>query len=267
MKNIILSISLFSLILISCEKSYKNTINITITPTEGHLIRTSGDVIIYNIKITSPESLSKFRISETIDHNTPINLLEKSITGDNHTESYSYIVPNISTDSANITIKFSVETSSGDTKDRAKTVLALATNSLLEEYAGNTMFSCSDTLTSTNLFNAYNLLTVAPTNNADSTAHIADLCDSTGAGQFLRTWYSPSGIKFVRYNSFDYANATESMIEDAYNTGLKVEVLYDINQNDIMLTKIGNKFCAIKLIYVIDEVGVQNDRYEFSIKK
>ena len=57
------------------------------------------------------------------------------------------------------------------------------------------------------------------------------------------------------------------MIKGAYDTGVKTEILYNINSNEIILTKIDNKYLAIKLIYVIDELGISNDKYEFSIKR
>ena len=104
--------------------------------------------------------------------------------------------------------------------------------------------------------------------------HIEDntIIDSLHVDSSLsRTWISPANLKFVRYNNFDYANATSSSVKNAYKSGVKVDHLNNISTNDIILTYIPSlseetAYYAIKIIYIIDDVGVEQDKYIFNIK-
>ena len=80
-------------------------------------------------------------------------------------------------------------------------------------------------------------------------------------------WVSSSGLSFAKFNSFDHANATSQTLENAYEISLKQEFVDNIVSDDIIITKIANKYIAIKLIYVIDDIGAEDDRYIFSIKQ
>lgn len=87
-----------------------------------------------------------------------------------------------------------------------------------------------------------------------------------------RKWISPAKLKFVKFNGFNYANATLTIIKNAYNSGLQDQYVSYLNDGDIIITKLGNPlidtgFVAIKIINIIDADSTINDKYIFNIKK
>ena len=115
-------------------------------------------------------------------------------------------------------------------------------------------------------FNSYNLVTGTPSYNSDSSSHILDNTDSL-SNILSREWISNVDLLFSKNNSFDYANATFESVKNTYNNSLKKEFVDQISEGDIITTKIENNYLVIKIIYVIDEINSENDRYIFSIKK
>ena len=115
-------------------------------------------------------------------------------------------------------------------------------------------------------FNAYNLYEGIPMFNSDSTSHISDNTDSI-SDVLSRKWVSMSSLEFSKNNSLDYANVTSNDLENAYNSSLKKEFVENIQSSDIIITLINETYIVIRIDQVIDDVGSQNDRYIFSIKK
>jgi hypothetical protein len=125
-------------------------------------------------------------------------------------------------------------------------------------------------------FDAYNLATGHPLHSESSDSSVMNILDLTNdtvnPTVLLRKWGSPAGNKFVRFNDFDYANATLNMLRNSYTAGIKNDFVENISSGDIILTKIGNSlidtgYVAIKVVFVIDEDSTQLDRYIFNLKK
>jgi len=142
---------------------------------------------------------------------------------------------------------------------------------LLSETSGHQMFSHN----STN-YDAYNLLTGLPLHSQlsdSSIIHIIDASiDSVNHNTLSRKWMSFANLQFVKFNDFNYANATISSIKNAYNAGLKNQFVDNLTDEDIIITKLGNSsidtgFIAIKIINIIDADSTINDKYIFNIKK
>jgi len=128
-------------------------------------------------------------------------------------------------------------------------------------------YTCPDISSlDTSEFNSYNLITGTATYNTDTTSHISDNTDSI-SDILSREWISNSGLLFSKNNSFDYANATLEGVKDTYDNSVKKEFVDQINSGDIIISKIEDNHLVIKIIYVIDELNSEDDRYIFSIKK
>ena len=91
--------------------------------------------------------------------------------------------------------------------------------------------------------------------------------------EISRTWRSPAGGRFVRFNEFDYANATDVSLESAFLAGIPSETIENIAIGDMILVKLGSlpaeqRFYAVmKIMDVVDEPGTaDNDRYVFNMK-
>jgi hypothetical protein len=251
------------LFLSSCKKDENVNSGIIITPSEDYFKRNIGDVINFTLKIESKEELAKLRITQTIGNSTS-TILDKTISGKKIIEWYDYEIPNEFNDYGRHEIKLVFTTIDNDNKtmNRAKIIYVDITEKTLAEYSGNNMYSSLS-----NQFNAYDLLTNTPKYSSDSTSHIIDLSVTNPNDTLSRSWASPYGIKFVKHNSFDYGNATDLTVQNAYNSGIKNDTLRNLATDDVILTKINNSYVALKLIYVIDDPGKTNDKYIFSIKR
>jgi hypothetical protein len=139
----------------------------------------------------------------------------------------------------------------------------------LTEYAGNVVYSGNSTKQ-----NGYNLMLGSPeyTHLSDtSTLHIADTTDTD---ILLKRWVSPAGLKFVKFNGFDYANCTNISTRASYDAGIKTAFIDNLAEGDVYITNIRDEdddekdVCiALKIVNIIDNEGSEMDRYIFNIKK
>ena len=86
-----------------------------------------------------------------------------------------------------------------------------------------------------------------------------------------RTWVSPAGGEFIKFNAFDYANATDSSLVNAYNSGVNLGLVDEIVDGDIILTKLKNTssftYAAIQIVIINDPDSTDQDFYLFNFKK
>jgi hypothetical protein len=79
---------------------------------------------------------------------------------------------------------------------------------------------------------------------------------------------SNTELSFVEFNGFNYAEANSVNIQNAYANGIRLSRVTDISDSDIILLGRGDlAVAAIQIIAVTDPVGVQEDKYTFSIKR
>jgi len=268
---VILAISVLGFV--SCKKD-KDPPVIIITPSQLHIVGNVNDVVAFKIEVKSNVRLSKFVIKSQPENTTPILLLDTSITSKSSTFNYYFKLPaNLAGKSTNIS--FLAEDQNGLTSENFRVVFVNAppaiTPKALTETAGHRMYRFRSTG-----FDAYNLETNAGVFSliADSTARdIQDLSDTTNT-TLSRNWQSPAKGNFILYTGgtgFDYANATDSTTIGAYNAGLKTSLLFNLQVGDVIITKLGsvstNKYVVLRLTNILDDVGKNNDYYEFSIKK
>ena len=245
----------------SCKKEVANFINISFTPTEQYEFRNSGEIIPFSIKLSSNSELSELVIVQIVNNSIIDTLYHEQISGLEKTELYNYTCPDISSlDTSEFKLIFYCSNANGDINERAKVFSVVSKNVYLSETTGHTMFS-----NNSSEFNSYNLVTGTAAYNSDTTTHISDNTDSI-SDILSREWVSMSGLLFSKNNSFDYANATLEGIEDTYSTSVKKEFVDQISENDIIITKIEDNYVIIKIIFVIDNYGSEEDRYIFNIK-
>jgi hypothetical protein len=260
--NRVFLILCFFIVFSSCKKEVTDFFNISFTPTEGYVIRNSGETVSYTVDIESNIELSELKIIESINGILKDTLLSSSISGTKRTVVYNYICPNISSsDTSEVKLLFSSTNSDGEYVERASVFYVISENIYLTETSGHTMYSSNSTE-----FNSYNLYEGIPMFNSDSTSHISDNTDSI-SDVLSRKWISLSGLFFTKFNSLDYANVTSNDLENAYNSSNLKEFVENIQSSDIIITLINETYIVIRIDQVIDNVGSQNDRYIFSIKK
>ena len=265
------SLTLFvALLNVSCKKEKLSNPIITVSPEPLYIFANVGDLVPFRIDISSEVKLSKVTITTQPDNQIPALLLDTAVTTRGATFFYYYRVP-AAFAGKSVVFDFKVEDNNGLTANALKRVniSAIPTSSAvpLVETSGHRVYS--------NLSinpDAYNLETKSPEFSivADSTDR--DIQDVSGSNTTLsNTWKSPAGGKFVLFNGFDYANATDSSAYNAYTTGVKLSILYNIQVGDIIITKLGsttaNKYVVMRVTDLVDLTGKDGDYYEFTIKK
>jgi hypothetical protein len=262
MLNKVFLILCFSFLFSSCKKEVVDFINISITPSSQYEIRNNGETIRFKVDVLSNSELSELVIIETNNNKNFDTILAKSISGFEHVESFDYICQNeTNSDTSEIKLLFSCFNLLDDFAERAKVFSVVSETVYLSETTGHTMFS-----NNSSEFNSYNLLTGTAAYNSDTSTHISDNTDSI-SDILSRKWISMSGLLFSKNNSFNYAHATLEGIETTYSNSVKKEFVDQISENDIIITKIENNYLIIKIIYVIDGFGSEDDRYIFNIKQ
>lgn len=257
---------LITVLLFSCKRDKDSIPHITVTPTPLYIYGAVGNLITFNIKIDSDVALAKFYITQQPDNELPVTVLDTVITSKGATLTYYYRLPAIYAGKS-VIFEFKVEDENGNTAKELKRVFIAAPAAvILTETSGHRMYSNLSTNP-----DAYDLeANTSQFSTADST--LRDIQDVSGTDTTLSlSWISPAGGSFVLYNGFDYANATDVSLRDAYNGGVKLTQISSLAENDIILTKLGslstNKYSVIRIIDIVDLAGKNNDYYEFSIKK
>lgn len=277
MKYIYLSLLFFLIVLLgstSCNKDDADDVIVILTPSEYQFNANVGDYIPIGIKIESEVALSKLIITQTINLEQSTIVLDSSLATKKLNFEYSYLIPEPSSFGES-QIKFVVTgiDSEGNSQKSTRIIIVNRLSEKLDEISGSEMFS---RLASNK--NAFNLIDLQPLNylTADSTIrYIEDYSFDTIPTQTVdtlsRKWVSPAGIKFLKYNSFDYANATNESIKNSFLSGIETDFINDLREGDVILTYLpkadmGHEFYAIKIIYILDPAGVENDKYIFNIK-
>jgi hypothetical protein len=268
-KKLIYILFLFTVFEISCKKDEVIPLALNITP--GFLVFTSkaGSVIQFTAEVTSETGLKNFSITSKTGTSFTQTLLDSTLTGSKKIKiTYEYLIQNSNSDYS-VILNFRVIDNDGEEISSARQINVLINNSPLTEYTGNTFYSLGSAKA-----DAYDLVNLSPEFSTISAVGIRDLQNSSDydtSFTLARSWISPAGGKFVCYNGFDYVNATRISLENAYLTGVQQDKISNLQEDDIILTRLGRSdsviYAAIKIIYVIDQDSSKNDRYVFSLKK
>ncbi|MDF2448510.1 MAG: hypothetical protein K0R26_1014 [Bacteroidota bacterium] len=271
-KLLILGIStIFASLIVSCKKDKETAPIVSVAPTPLYIYGNVGDLVTFRIDVSTSVSLSKFTIKGQADNEPAVVLLDTAISSKGTSFNYYYRLPAVLAGKS-IVLEFRAEDSNGMFGQVAKRVFVNAVAAVvpipLTESSGHRMYS---NLSLTNQ-DAYNLETKNAENSLTADTASRDIQDMSATSSTLSlNWKSPAGGKFVVFNSFDYANATDSSTISAYSSGVKYSILYNLQLNDIIITKLGsvstNKYVVMRITDIVDGPGKDGDYYEFTIKK
>lgn len=80
-------------------------------------------------------------------------------------------------------------------------------------------------------------------------------------------WRTRTDVDFVRFNDFDYADATPLSLENLYNASRRSNAISNIRQGDIIIVGKSNKVWGVFLVTLCyDQEGVENDGYLLNYK-
>lgn len=252
----------------ACDDNNESEIVIIVKPEEFVQSAQAGEKILYTVQAYSndgPVSNLKFTTYERING---LQTILDSVVGLSKIRfTFQYTVPEFK-DTTDIKIRFEAFNTYGESAAIQRFVRVSGGKVTLDELAGITMYAATSGQP-----DAYNLeleqLLNSHTIETDSLLDIYAWQDSTADETVLsREWRSHTGIRFMRFNSFNYATATQLGIENAYAAGVKMNYIRDLQAEDIIIFGDERKAMGIiKLIYVFDEPGFRNDRYVFNLKR
>ncbi|MCK4662232.1 MAG: hypothetical protein KAT68_05165 [Bacteroidales bacterium] len=262
---------LIILFFISCKKENDPCL-LLITPDDYYYVQEPNDILSFNISCSSINTLKKFTITSKTKNTFSKTELDTLINADKFYLVFEYQVPKFPDSVTILNLLFTLTDNGGNQTQMLKTI-EIRSERVLEETAGHVMYSHSS-----EKYDAYNLLSGNPIHSEivdSSQIHIMDISvDSICGNSLMRKWVSPAGIKFVRFNDFDYPNSTIISLMNSYKAGIKNDFIENLNEEDIILTKITDTedtdsivYVAIKIINIIDADSTDMDRYVFNIKK
>ncbi|MBX2971992.1 MAG: hypothetical protein KF797_02715 [Flavobacteriales bacterium] len=245
---------------------------LTVSPSTPVMAVTSGNVISFHLTGTSDKSsLSRLIIRSKLENGFSITEKDSALSGKSFSWTWEYLVPHAAVD-YNKTLTFDLYEADGDHMALSRTLSVTLGAALLTEVSGQQFYSRNSTTHGGSAFDLEERIPVLYT--VDSARR--DIQDQPADGaqtEISRTWISPAGGRMVRFNGFDYANATDVSLRNAFHTGTPLEELRNVAVNDIILTRLGSlpanvsHYVAIRVTDILDEPGsADNDRYTFNMK-
>ncbi|MEQ8361116.1 MAG: hypothetical protein RH860_16605 [Cytophagales bacterium] len=225
-------------------------------------------VIFFTRSQSSTDNLSRFTIAvrEENEVNRSI-VLDTSISGSFF--EYNYGFPRPLDQSREYDFEFKVYSSDGKSTTQFRSALIIY-DSLevpLTETTGHRIYpKLTQNPDGFDLINRVAVFTdtaLLDTNTVD----IYELADTTV--NLTRIWRSKTNGKFVRFNGFDYPNATLSKLIEAYESGQKLDQMINIQEDDIIIFHSSERalYAAIKIDEIESGDSVTNAFYEFNLKK
>ena len=176
-----------------------------------------------------------------------------------------------STQPYNDLLTFTLFDANGESMTTQRTLYVTLGATVLTETTGHLFYSLNSTTHPESAFDLQDRVQVLYT--TDSARRDAQDAPPSGIGDDIgRRWISPAGGRLVLANSFNYANATDASLRNAFESSLPLQELSNIASGDIVLARLGSLpantsyYVAMRVTEVMDEPGTDNDRYMFNMK-
>ena len=254
----------------SCKRENEIPV-LLINPSGYNLTATSGDVITFGISATSDNSsLARLVVQSKRENSFTVTLKDSVLNGTSFFWNWEYMVAH-STEPYSELLTFTLYDANGEQMSTTRTLWVTLSETVLAETSGHLFYSKSSGVHPESAFDLEERVQVIYT--TDSIRR--DIQDNTVGGNEVlsRSWISPAGGRFVRFNSFDYANATDVSVRNAFNSGIPLEQLDNVTSGDIIITRLGSLapnigfYAVLRITDVVDDTGTaDNDRYVFNMK-
>ena len=262
------------LIQTSCKKDKDpNKPLVFVAPEPLYVFAKVNDVVSFNITISSEAGLKSFEITSKIDDGKSFTQteMEVSFSGEgSSTELFEYVAPLAAQGSSVIFTFIAVDVEGQRTTvGRRLWVEEQPVGPIfLNETSGHMMYSKNSS--NADSYNLETGMAVFSTLNDSTERDIEDFPLSDTTDMLSLSWVSPAGGKFVKFNGFNYANATDSLLIDGYTSGAKFSKVDNLVVGDIILTKLGGtvtpNYVVIKITQINDPDSTNLDYYMFNVK-
>ena len=267
-----LFLSLFVVALaMGCKKENKIPL-LSVDPSAPDIDVVSGQVMAFVVKGQSDNStLSRLVITSKRGNGFTTTVKDTSITGSNFAWRWEFVVAHASADYNEI-YNFTLYDAEGETMSTSRTLYVTLGETLLSETSGHIFYSRNSGVHPESAFDLEDRVQVIYT--ADSV--LRDLQDNPVDGvttELSRSWISPADGRMFKFNGFDYANATDLSLKNAFDTGLPLEQIDNIQVDDIIICRLGSLpantsyYTAVRITGLVDDAGTADqDRYIFNMK-
>ena len=264
--HLLLLLPLYSLFLFTSCSTEKDAsaIQIVVSPDSLALHVESGNKLLFTITAkTINEPLTRIQICQKTAKTGSIVLLDSMVHLQKYNYDYHYTIP-ASIAEKQIELTFIARTAS-DYSVSTKYLFLDSVNTPLKESTSHVLYRFENLKNSA--FSIFQRHTVSfPTDSL-----LSDIYDAQNGvmapDQYARSWKSGTGKQFVRFNDFNYAEATVQSLQSCYANASKRTTVEGIQENDVIM--IGDKnsvLGVIKIIALLNENGTANDRTIFNLK-
>lgn len=258
------TVLLLSLLFIGACKRKNDKPVIIVTPNDLIQYGDPGDVVDWNISITSEVKLARLIIKIQPENNFEQVYKDTLLYTKNFSWKLQYLVPQ---SQAGKLVYFNFTVIDEDGNEGVALKQIQVGDKLLTELTGlqfNTRSNPGN--------NAFDLDAVVATSSfSDSTIRdIQEWATDTTLQTPTYKWFSPAGGKFVYANNYDYANATALTAKNLYIGSTKEDFTDSLIVGNKYITKLGSstvdKYVVILITGITDGAN-NNDVYTFNIKK
>lgn len=193
----------------------------------------SGENALFQIHVVaSHEKIASLKITSFDAQNGQILCADLKCDGTTFDYDYVYTAPELKREEGEVTLTFTAKDTAGNIVILKRSILLKNQKVTTAEKTGIVLYSPHS-----NKPDALNLEAVTlPFNLADSpTPEKADIYIKMGLDGVKIDWVSNTNRKFLRYNQFNYAEATASSISSVYKNSLLSDNVSDIKANDIII--------------------------------
>lgn len=272
MRKLIYTLPVLLILVSSCRKKENSPALLFVYPETNYYSVKSSEVLEFEIDGSSGTYLERFTIKSKPENGISTTVFDTSLNTPNLNLVYQYLVPHV-IEVTKITLEFDLNDDAGNQTRAAKILTVSPIVKTPVETAGHELFSALS-----GKQDAYDISTGSPLFSGTASTSVQHIKDATQGDTIItvdtlsRKWTSPAGLSFVRFNDFDYANATHSDMKQAYEIGIKKSFVDQVSAGDIILTRLpdinpDSGYAALKLVYLIDDDSTNFDRYIFNIKK
>jgi hypothetical protein len=259
------SIFLFFLFFLGCEDEKNKKPFIVIVPNDLEIQAYTNEKIVFTINVLSDYLLTSFVITKKFEGGSESVIFDSTLSTNNLTFQWAYTTPaDIDED---LILYFKATNENGEQSVIGKRLIF--SGKKFDETTGLKIYSANSGEAA-----ALNLATLQPVAlSADSTERdIQEFQADTVNTHLSKIWISPSGCEFVRFNDYDYGNASSSSARDAFQAGIQLSEIANIVIGDVIIVNITRLapeevYAVVKITGLIDPDGKNNDFYEISVKK
>ena len=252
---------------VSCDQEV-STVNLFVERADQYTTVSPGQFILFHVKAYSENSFVHRIDCKTFDSENGIETVFDTVVSAKQVEFDYAVWTKTYTTSENMDVKYTFTAYAPDGSSTTYVLhVRVVGNVLLVPYEDLVMYSaCSEKA------NGLSLKWVEPVIVQSADTSTVDVYDyhqpDTDPTVLSREWRSMTGLKFVRYNDFNFPAATVKYLQDAYVAGNAYTSINHLDVGDIILVgRYDEAIGVFQIQQIYDEDGVENDRYLLSFKK